>query len=81
MKFITKLLIIALIGAFIMGLVSCTDNTEAENTTEVTESTAEPTPGTVYYPPVKSPLKDRTQKDERFHRKKTAGGATPPYEP
>lgn len=56
MKFITKLLIIALIGAFIMGLVSCTDNTEAENTTEVTESTAEPTPGTVYYPPGQEPV-------------------------
>ena len=45
-----------LVCSFVFCLVSCTDNTEAENTTEVTESTAEPTPGTVYYPPGQEPV-------------------------
>ncbi len=54
---ITKLAIIALIGAFLISVSSCGNNGQVEeNTTENTENTTEPTPGTVYYPPGQEPV-------------------------
>ena len=51
---ITKLAIIALIGAFIIALSSCTDNGKNE------EGSGEPDYGTVYYPPGQEPVERPT---------------------